>query len=176
MDKFYEKWQGSKETSLKEMLSNTDGTTCDAVVLGNLNYQVENGGFYQWADNGYVLNLIETCNALIRINTENAKKVLKMLNAIYPHVNFEARSRGCFGEYWKVQDYDEEVECECWDADEDEYDEDCPDCNGSGYYYETVSESRAPEFLDSFDDEYYSINEQLMDEIELYFKNLLANS
>ena len=39
-----------------------------AVVAGNLNYQVGNGGFVQWADNGY----IDTADLLLEITNEMA--------------------------------------------------------------------------------------------------------
>lgn len=51
MDKAYNKFQDG--WSLREFYINIDGLERRAVALGNLNYQVGNGGFTQWMDNGY---------------------------------------------------------------------------------------------------------------------------
>lgn len=71
MDKAYETWRSSSPPSGKEwsMIQFWDLIPPDqrtAVVLGNLNYQVCNGGFTQWADNGYCAALPIIVRALER--------------------------------------------------------------------------------------------------------------
>jgi hypothetical protein len=54
MDGAYDRWQTQKDTMTRqEFWDQLDADERVAVFLGNLNYQVENGGFSQWLDNGY---------------------------------------------------------------------------------------------------------------------------
>ena len=54
MDEAYEEWQKHAETWDKDVFfDHLDFIHRVAVALGNLNYQVRNGGFAQWHDNGY---------------------------------------------------------------------------------------------------------------------------
>lgn len=62
----------------------------DAVLIGNLNYQVENGGFIQWAENGYVFQIRSLDEALCRINTPLARQVKGMVRLIAQQVRGEA--------------------------------------------------------------------------------------
>lgn len=51
MDKSYEKWDdGIGRASFLEKLTNYEKI---AIMFGNFNYQVENGGLFQWDDNSY---------------------------------------------------------------------------------------------------------------------------
>jgi len=52
MNKAYDRFKGTGWTSAQfwGQLSEQEKL---AVFIGNLNYQVENGGFFQWHDNGY---------------------------------------------------------------------------------------------------------------------------
>lgn len=52
MDSAYATWEG-KGWSREEFLYEISSIERKAVVLGNLNYQVHNGGFVQWVDNNY---------------------------------------------------------------------------------------------------------------------------
>jgi hypothetical protein len=70
-----------------------------AVVLGNLNYQVENGGFYQWVDNGYVADIHFLIEVLEEMYTDNSKKIIELLNDIKPYVIPNVKNTGCFGKY-----------------------------------------------------------------------------
>ena len=51
MDKAYATWKDNM--NYDEFLASLSPVLRTAVVLGNLNYQVENGGFSQWIFNGY---------------------------------------------------------------------------------------------------------------------------
>lgn len=51
MNKAYEGYKPSMR--YKDFLRSLDAKTAGLVALGNLNYQVENGGFHQWYSNGY---------------------------------------------------------------------------------------------------------------------------
>lgn len=61
MDNCYDRWQqhnrdikdGGLKWSYNDFIDQLTPYEKTAVILGNLNYQVENGGFMQWDDNGY---------------------------------------------------------------------------------------------------------------------------
>ena len=53
MEKSYKKFEKNKSWSLDEFYFNLEPLEKRAVALGNLNYQVGNGGFTQWIDNNY---------------------------------------------------------------------------------------------------------------------------
>lgn len=72
MDSAYDKWETG---SYHEFLMRLDFLERSAVVLGNLNYQVENGGFSQWMFNGYNEGSLFLTFVLDDINTEISKQV-----------------------------------------------------------------------------------------------------
>lgn len=53
MNEAYEMWQANEEWTQEEYIDNLDRAHRIAVVTGNFNYQVCNGGFMQWHDNQY---------------------------------------------------------------------------------------------------------------------------
>ena len=53
MDKAYARWQDAKDWTQEDFTNQLDADEKLAVVFGNMNYQVENGGFSQWRDNRY---------------------------------------------------------------------------------------------------------------------------
>ncbi len=53
MDGAYNAYKANPEWSLDQFYFNLAPIERRAVALGNLNYQVNNGGFMQWIDNGY---------------------------------------------------------------------------------------------------------------------------
>lgn len=56
MDEAYALWRTSEPRWLyEEFLANLDPLHRAAVMLGNMNYQVENGGWGQWTDNKYAI-------------------------------------------------------------------------------------------------------------------------
>lgn len=73
MDEAYKKFE--PDMGLKDFYSTLTDKETSAVLLGNLNYQVENGGFIQWYDNGYRVGSETLLNVLEKLGTAEAKKV-----------------------------------------------------------------------------------------------------
>lgn len=106
MDAAYDKWPESG--GHREMLNRaTDAERC-AVLLGNLNYQVENGGFCQWIDNGYGLRGLDVADVLERVRIapttpDDAKPVIEELRVaikkLMSYVDLNIKDRG-FNDYW----------------------------------------------------------------------------
>lgn len=53
MDQAYDRWQKNQHWSQEEFFDELTPAEKFAVAFGNLNYQVENGGFGQWWGNDY---------------------------------------------------------------------------------------------------------------------------
>lgn len=53
MNEAYELWNNQPSLDYEQFLEMLNNKQRAAVVLGNFNYQVENGGFYQYHDNKY---------------------------------------------------------------------------------------------------------------------------
>jgi len=145
MDSAYEKY--ADHLSNEEWMKILTPLEQKAVVLGNLNYQVENGGFVQWVDNGYYLDspLVKTC--LKEMGTELALQVLKMVEDVLVETIPDAKRTGFCGKYWRC-----ELKEDSWFGDDEDED------------YEEPSHSS----FESHDSEYYKINEQFMVEVEAY--------
>ncbi len=83
MNTAYEKWQAAGDISYESFVSNLTEAERTAVLLGNLNYQVCNGGFRQWIDNGYVVAGKSVVDVLCVINTtltlDLADRIIKLL-------------------------------------------------------------------------------------------------
>lgn len=83
MDKAYKRWQESKppQWSKQEFWDQLDAQERFAIHIGNMNYQVQNGGFSQWHTNDY--GVPEVVGYLLRvlpkINTAAALKVVELL-------------------------------------------------------------------------------------------------
>ena len=71
MDKSYNKFKN--DWSKSQFYFNLKPLEKRAVALGNLNYQVGNGGFTQWIDNGYAEISMPTLNFI----TEEVQKLDK---------------------------------------------------------------------------------------------------
>lgn len=195
MDKAYDDERNRADNtntnwSYNRMLSECNGLERLAVTLGNLNYQVENGGFNQWVDNGYCTGISDAKEALNKLGTETAKQVHLMLEKVEKYlrdevVSGEAESRGCGGDYYDDDKcgYDSytcygcggsgEVDNPDYDPDDEDCTEDemieCCECFGSG---EVEEEAECPNFnnLDGEDlnSHFYKINEQLLKDITAY--------
>jgi len=135
-----------------------DGTHQDAVLLGNLNYQVENGGFGQWVDNGYGAQVAAVRFILQRLGTPAAAAVDAMLARLEPHIAADGIGRWVMGE-------PHEVTCPDCMADPDT---DCDTCLGSGSVEEDP-ESEGWGVAETLDDEYYAVQDALMKDIEAWF-------
>jgi hypothetical protein len=90
MDKAYELWndcEESKKLSYEDFLSKVNDELGKefvyAVMTGNMNYQVENGGWQQWDDNGYSCTLGDITEFFDKEFFEDvpeAKQLLKILD------------------------------------------------------------------------------------------------
>lgn len=90
MDGAYDRWQEHKGWTKQDFWDDLDRDERVAVMLGNLNYQVQNGGFSQWWCNGYATPanmdfIIRTCG---RIGTKSSTVVAGLV----------AQARDAFGD------------------------------------------------------------------------------
>lgn len=91
MDKAYDQWHKNPHWSKKQFYLSLDPKSRAAVVFGNLNYQVENGGFYQWFDNSYgkeskeflYFALDKMSKSLIEEESLAAKEMIELLNQVF---------------------------------------------------------------------------------------------
>jgi hypothetical protein len=79
MSEAYKTWEGRNDWSYSDFVNSLDHAHCVAVVIGNLNYQVENGGFSQWHGNGYSAARHALREALGSVGTETALKAHTMM-------------------------------------------------------------------------------------------------
>lgn len=122
----YERWQKaegvSQEAFLEDLCSPPERR---AVMIGNLNYQVENGGFAQWVDNGYCLCLRKLARFLTELRDAGcaeAGTLMEDLNRLSKFLDLSKNDRGCFDSYWKKESRSR------WGRDEeDSYGDDTPE-------------------------------------------------
>lgn len=146
MDSAYEKFSDNLNTA--EWMTLLTEQEKKAVVVGNLNYQVENGGFVQWVDNGYYLDSEILKKVLTDMDTENSKKILKMVEEVLAETNPNAKRIGFFGSYWLSDVENDDV----YDEDEDSSFDNMPSHSS----------------FNNLDEEYYTLNEKFMEEFELF--------
>lgn len=81
MNEAYDKWQKgwSRSDFLEYVKKNLSEEHYIAVIFGNLNYQVENGGFNQWDFNGYSEDLDDLLYYIKEIPGEESKTVEDLL-------------------------------------------------------------------------------------------------
>jgi len=176
MDEAYEWWQNDgKNASRGDFITHCKSKSqkhLDAVVAGNLNYQVCNGGFGQWVDNGYAVDAWDHVEDLLnRMGTKNSKAILRMLESFKEYISFDSSERGCFGCYWISNGPQECGWCDMG-VNEGDYDEetdkyeivDCEYCNGSGYEEEEVNEGG--DIAESRSRDFWEISEAWMVEVE----------
>jgi len=96
MDEAYDKWQDngwSKEDFRNYISKNMSREHLIAVQIGNLNYQVENGGFLQWYDNGYYsMDLEDLITYCEEIKTKAATEVKVLLESVRDIIDFYSSS------------------------------------------------------------------------------------
>ena len=145
MNAAYDRWQKHDDWSYEHMLAHCSAHERMAVLLGNFNYQIGNGGWSQWVDNGYATSAGEVATCLELIGTEAAKTALEFLRRLEPHLGDAKVSKGFVGDgdYWA---YEEEED-------------------GDGRFghegYEVAESMCSP---------YYEISGQLMADINEYFE------
>ncbi|MCK9541063.1 MAG: DMP19 family protein [Novosphingobium sp.] len=154
MDEAYDLYQKpeNENWSEQEFLDNLPSQAHkDAVVLGNLNYQVENGGFLQWWDNGYGerdYNYLVT-TLLPSIGTETANVVKDLVKQ--SKKNLESIKNTEQDLQWGHYSTDEEA-----DAAQEEIDNLYAD--------------------NSLDYKYYEINKTFLDDVANYLANIKTSS
>lgn len=148
-----------------------------AVCLGNMNYQVENGGFSQWIFNGYALEDVEIIYNFIESallhdkykNNDDLKSLLKMLDVYHQDVkSFKdcdyiwVTCEECGGQgYYDDCEDDDDENCKCYS------------CNGEGEirskhftrdYYAHASDRNSDLF---YKVDWIAIFQQLVNDYEL---------
>lgn len=105
MDSAYERYRGGKG----DFVASLKGAEMAAVLLGNFNNQVQNGGITQWVSNGYACNVDKLLGVLIDIGTESALEVMKRVRRFTSlWVKSGLVDRGCMGNYWDFDENDED--------------------------------------------------------------------
>lgn len=91
MDLAYNEYQLHNKWSLKDFYFNLEPLTKKAVALGNLNYQVRNGGFRQWIDNGYAIASKDTIHYIVKELTtiKGCSQLKKGLNLTLKALSFD---------------------------------------------------------------------------------------
>lgn len=106
MNEAYDKWQKNSKAGVVEswtyaqFLRQLSVAERRAVILGNLNYQVENGGFSQWVDNGYASDSgVELLEILPEMG-EASEKVGALVQSVLEHVDMGAPKGSC-DDHWE---------------------------------------------------------------------------
>jgi len=159
MGEAYELWQENRDWRYPEFVSKLNALQKAAVLLGNLNYQVENGGWTQWGPvNNYmacadeVLEVLRDMAATCPLAPTVAKMVRDLVKA---HEEAESLSQSDFTA--EAFGYDED--------DEDFYSHDEVEA-----YEDAVDECYC--CCDGNDDLYYKINDDFMVQSEVYLRRL----
>jgi hypothetical protein len=84
MDEFYTEWQKEENKGKRkwEVLDGFPAAHQIAVVFGNFNYQVENGGIEQWIYNGYFYDDAEKLFEYLEIGAESDERCRTILDRI----------------------------------------------------------------------------------------------
>ena len=98
MDRAYSKWQKNRDWKYSQFLLNLDSVERKAVILGNFNSQVLNGGFVQWVDNGYASG--GGRELLVILDEMGDQRVSQLVKSVLKHVDLSLENRGWGGEYW----------------------------------------------------------------------------
>lgn len=103
MDRAYDRWQANQGMTQQAFWDQLDADERIAVFCGNLNYQVENGGFAQWFDNGYATD--ETLGFLLRFTGTHSGEAMKAVNQIlYEFSHAVARCGLDLNDGWRNMD------------------------------------------------------------------------
>lgn len=95
MDKAYAGWPNGG--TYDDFLFTLGGIEKIVVLIGNLNYQVCNGGFAQWADNRYGKHWQDVIRALNLIGTETAKQITKLVQTVGSQLVYNNRGELDYG-------------------------------------------------------------------------------
>lgn len=172
MDEVYNKWNTDQYKHMSRLDVISEHFTPlhkVAVQFGNMNYQVQNGGFSQWYFNGYCEDLGDLIQYAKRGTTQKIKHfdvLLKILIGI--------RALGEPKDYDSVDYYTDTCSfCSGSGYNDDEEESICEYCNGTGedeYEEQIDGEIEYCSLLEEFDDKYYAIDE---DELLVSFDEFL---
>jgi transcription antitermination factor NusG len=170
MNEAYDLWKDSENKDIatyEDMVTKTSRLHQIAVLLGTLNYQVCNGGFSQWVENGYAIQINHVIDALTEVGTPLALQVIEMISPLILYVDVTAENKGMIGNYWLDEGYEwvsEWVEEEVYDEATDEYVRD-------GYYEDVQEfvESEGRILAEQLDNKFYEINEAFEKEVSDWF-------
>lgn len=119
-DTAYNKWRNWKDDTYETFLSKCERKERIAVLLDNLNYQVQNGGFNQWISNGYMTQQItqEIKIILYDMGTKQAQKVIEIIKDLEEYIYDEPEEEKYWEEiekfdnpYYEINDeFEEEIE------------------------------------------------------------------
>jgi len=111
MDEVYSAWQKeeNKGKGKWDVLDGFSEAHQIAVVFGNFNYQVENGGIEQWIYNGYFQDDAEKLAGFLEIGAETDTRCRTILDKVYMLDKY-AQETGCdrYGDFRDPYDGDDE--------------------------------------------------------------------
>lgn len=87
MDAAYDKWENKSRVTYPEFVSNLSFKEKCAVLTGNFNYQVHNGGIHQWIFNGYAVEINRMIDILEIIDGQFSNKLQEILEILEPYIN-----------------------------------------------------------------------------------------
>ena len=103
MTQAYERYRANPHWSHQDFQNQLVGMEVIAIPLGNFNYQVENGGFIQWIDNGYAkVGLTNLKIGLQMIGTETAKAALELVAEVENVLGDSADSNDFDEDEWEI--------------------------------------------------------------------------
>lgn len=149
MDESYKLWDKEGfnrlcyEDFLVEVVQNFGDLHFQAVITGNFNYQVENGGFSQWHDNEYSI----TCKDLISFLENNFEENIIIKKVVDLLIEVE-----------EVLEWIEGGKSLCRRMDYDYRD-----------FFENALEEKGSDDLQRLDSRYYQISKEFMEILNEYF-------
>jgi len=201
MDEAYDEWQKNRDRwSYSDFINNLDDLHRKAVLIGNLNYQVENGGFKQWDFNGYsefideVLDIIKEFAEAKSEYHDIGMKVYNIVDEVREFLNTDAElceramsayNKGNVDDFLMYANELGEIDFRT--------EEELLDCLQEDYSDEDMTEDELEEILeqelnfelrkiynrikdlcfelfDRFDNRYYEINEEFLDKFGQWLK------
>jgi len=168
VDEVYDKWNTEECKGMDRLEVITKYFTPKhkmAIQLGDMNSQVNNGGWTQWHYNNYDGDLED----LIAYSKKGLKLDLKSFNSlleILTHIKLLGNP----------EDYNKIDECECfscggsgivtdYDEDDNEIEVECVDCGGTGTCDEDIDgEEEYCDLLSEFDDKYYDLEDKVLND------------
>ncbi len=132
MEAAYTKWPTHGRYS--DFLFEIGGVEKYVVLIGNLNYQVCNGGFTQWVDNGYGRHWQDVLRVLEKVGTDTAKRVAMLVEKVGKQLRYNSRG---------VLDFSNTTSRSFYSDDDGDSEDEWPDFSAE-------------------DDAFYAINDQLL--------------